>query len=65
MQNSYRTQKSKFCYEKKSGSLFNLKDFTRVCMLGVLAFGTKLDWGWQYLPKTLLTYQSMFDQVRR
>lgn len=44
---------------KKSGSLFNLT----VCMLGVLAFGTKLDWGWQYLPKTLLTYQSMFDQV--
>ena len=52
-------RKVSFVMRKKSGSLFNLT----VCMLGVLAFGTKLDWGWQYLPKTLLTYQSMFDQV--
>ena len=29
----------------------------------VLDFWTKFDWGWQYLPKTLLTYQSMFDEV--
>lgn len=46
---------------KNSGSLLNLKDFARASMLGVLAFGAKLDWGWQHLPKTLLTYQSMFD----
>ena len=54
-------RKVSFVMRKKSGSLFNLT----VCMLGVLAFGTKLGWGWQYLPKTLLTYQSMFDQVSR
>ena len=47
---------------KKSGSLFNVEDFAKVCMLVALAFGTKLDWGWQYLPK-LLTCQLMFDKV--
>lgn len=58
MQNSYRTQKSKFCYEKKSGSLFNLKDFTRVCMLGVLAFGTKFRLGMAIFTQNI-TYISV------